>query len=132
MDQTVSLLPEKAQWRSRSVRYYAGKWEAILAVLPEFELVPFKSGDDEPSNPFLQTVIRKPMTLLERPIPIGVVSNSYSLAPHREVATLCRQGIIDAGINPNFLHYEVGLSELGEWMNFRIYLKGMASFVDKY
>ena len=58
----------------------------------------------------------------ERPIPVGIVSHTYSLAPHREVASLCRKGLLGAGIEPSDLRYEVGLSELGEWMNFRIYL----------
>ena len=53
----------------------------------------------------------------ERPIPVGIVSHTYSLAPHREVASLCRRGLVDAGIEPSDLRYEVGVSELGEWMN---------------
>ena len=44
----------------------------------------------------------------ERPIPVGIVSPTYSLAPHREVASLCRNGLIDAGIEPSDLLYEIG------------------------
>lgn len=62
---TVSLMPGEAQWRSRTVRYYAGDWEAILTLLPEFDLVPFSAGQDEPANPFLQTVMRKPLSAAE-------------------------------------------------------------------
>jgi hypothetical protein len=126
----ISILPGEASWRSRRVRYYAGDWSAILSVLPEFYLAPFSANQDEPANPFLQTVMRKPMSVAERPIPIGVVSQTYSLAPHRDVAALCRKGLTDTGIDPGKLRYEVGLSELGEWMNFRIYFDESYSFTD--
>jgi hypothetical protein len=129
---TVAILPGEAQWRSRKVRYYAGDWGAIQTVLPEFDLVPFTAGQDEPANPFLQTVIRRPLSAAERSIPVGVVSHTYSLAPHRDVAALCRKAIMDAGIKHGDLRYEVGLSELGEWMNFRIYFPEPYSFVDAH
>lgn len=118
---TISLLSEEASWRSRAVQYFSADWPSIWAILPEFELVSFAAGEGEPKNPYLQTVMRKPLTATERPMPVGVVSHSYSLAQHRDVAALCRQVLVDEGIDPSGLHYEVGLSELGEWMNFRIY-----------
>jgi hypothetical protein len=49
---------------------------------------------------------------------------------HLEVATLCRKGLLDAGISVDDLRYEVGLSELGEWMNFRIYLPEAYCFTE--
>ena len=126
----VSLLLEEANWRSRKVQYYAGDWDSIQTVLPEFDLVPFTIGQGEPANPFLQTVMRRPLSAKERSIPVGVVSRTYSLAPHRQVAVLCREGLLKAGIESNDLRYEVGLSELGEWMNFRIYFANSYSFTD--
>ena len=114
------------------MRYYAIDWNSIQTVLPEFDLLPFSAGQDHPANPFLQTVMRRPLSAAERPIPIGVVSHTYSLASHREVAALCRKGLIDAGVEPGDLRYEVGLSELGEWMNFRIYFSETYSFTDTY
>jgi hypothetical protein len=126
----ISILPGDAQWRSRKVRYFSGDWDAIRTVLPQFDLVPFAAGEDEPSNPFLQTVMRKPLSAAERPIPVGVVSHTYSLAPHDDVAVLCSKGLTDTGIEPRNLRYEIGLSELGEWMNLRIYLDDSYSFTD--
>src|SRR5712671_2239111 len=127
---TLAIVPGETAWRSRKVQYYAGDWTSVQTVLPEFELRPFTAGQDEPPNPFLQTVMRKPLSAAERPIPVGTVSHTYSLAPHRDVAALCRKGLIDAGIEPKDLRYEAGLSELGEWMNFRIYLPESYNFVD--
>jgi len=69
---TLSIVPGEAAWRARAVRYYAGDWAGILTVLPEFSLVPFNAGEDEPANPFLQTVMRKPLSAAERPIPYGL------------------------------------------------------------
>ena len=76
----LSLVPGEAAWRSRKVQYYAGDWTSIQTVLPEFELKPFSAGPDEPANPFQQTVMRKPLSAAERPIPVGIVSHTYSLA----------------------------------------------------
>jgi hypothetical protein len=129
----ISLLPGEAAWRSRKVQYYSGDdWASIQGVLPEFELRPFTAGENEPSNPFLQTVVRKPLSIVERHIPVGIVSHTYSLVPHREIAALCRKGIIEAGIDATDLRYEVGLSELGEWMNLRICLPDAYDFVDAH
>ena len=121
MNATLQILPEKLRWRSREVRYYAGAWNEVLSVLPEFETVPFRAGPGERSNPFLLAVSRKPLSAVERPMPVGVVSHRYSLVQHRDVAMRCREGLVDAGVDPANLRYEVGVSELGEWMNFRMY-----------
>jgi len=128
----ITILGDAPTWRSRKVRYYAGDWEAVLSVLPQFELAPFTAGKDEPSNPFLKTVLRKPLLTTERPIPVGVVSHAYSLVNHAEAAKLCRDGLVEAGANVDGLRYEVGLSELGEWMNLRIYLPEDYSFGKKW
>lgn len=125
-------MPGEASWRSRKVRYYKGNWDSIQTVLPEFYLQPFSAGQDEPANPFLQTVMRKPLSARERPIPVGTVSHTYTLAPHQLIAELCRKGLIDAGVDPAGLSYEVGLSELDEWMNFRIYFPKSYDFKDTY
>jgi hypothetical protein len=58
----LTILPGEAQWRSRDVRYYAGDWDAIQTVLPEFDLVPFAADQGEPANPYLRTVMRRPLS----------------------------------------------------------------------
>ena len=72
MNTTLQILPEKLRWRSREVRYYAGAWSEVLSVRPEFETVPFRAGPGERSNPFLLAVSRKPLSAVERPMPVGV------------------------------------------------------------
>lgn len=124
----ITILSDEPIWRSRKVRYYASDWKAVSSILPKFELVPFTAGKDQPSNPFLQTVMRKPLSKTEWPMPVGIVSNNYSLVNHLEIAEFCRNGLAQAKINVDDLRYEVGLSELGEWMNFRIYLPTTYAF----
>jgi hypothetical protein len=63
-----------------------------------------------------------PLTLAEHPIPVGVVSNSYALVQHADLATKCLEGIRKAGIDPKLLRCEIGLTPLGEWMNLRVSL----------
>jgi Domain of unknown function (DUF932) len=123
----LSFLREEGAWRSRKLRYYGGDWPSIQRILPEFDLRPFTAGADLPGNPFLQAVIRR-----QKPLPVATVSHNYSLVSHRTVAALCSDGIIGVGFKPADLRYEVGLSELGEWMEFRIYFPGSQSFKDKY
>ena len=72
----IELLDESSRWHARNVRYVAGNIESILGELPEFELRPFQSDVDAPANPFLKVVMRLPRTRLERPMPVGVVSNN--------------------------------------------------------
>ena len=131
MNATLTIQPETLRWRSREVCYYAGGWDDVLSVLPEFETVPFRAGPKDPSNPFLLTVSRKP-SAVEQPMPVGVVSHRYSLVQHRNVATRCREGLVSARVEPADLRYEVGVSQLGEWMNFRIYLPDKYSLCDSH
>ena len=74
-------------------------------------------------NPYLKTIVRLPRTPFEQPVPVGVVSNTYTLTQHKEVAEKCFEGIRLAGTPTSDLRCEVGLAQLGEWMNLRIYFR---------
>jgi hypothetical protein len=124
----VEPLAEVKRWRSREVKYWGGTWDSIAPLIPTFEIGDFKADGNGPSNPYMKTVIRRPQSRIERPIPVGVVSNSYGLAQHHEVAERCLQGIRDAGVDTAALRCEVGLTELGEWMNLRVYFPGEYDF----
>lgn len=58
-------------------------------------------------------------------MPVGVVSHSYSLAQHADVANKCYEGIKDEfSLFRDFVDgfdCEIGITDLGEWMNLRIY-----------
>ena len=135
----------QSRWRSRAVRYWDGNWEAINSLIPVFDLrpfttlaevanraTPFESGIEEVANPFLQVVMRRPGPESDVPMPVGVVSRTYKLVQHREVAEFCRDELVGAGIGPDGLTFELGLSELGEWMNLRIQFPETYKFVDQH
>jgi hypothetical protein len=120
-DDPVELTDEKVRWRAREATFMAGRWGLLAKRIPRFTIEDFKSADGGPSNPHMKTVVRQPLTVTEHPIPVGVVSNTYSLAQHTEVVEMCFRGLRAHGINPQMLRCEVGLTPLGEWMNFRAY-----------
>jgi len=120
-DDGIELLEEQGRWQARDVRYVAGKWEQVRKEIPKFELVDFKLEQEGAANPYLKTVIRVPRTKFEKPVPLGTVSHTYCLAQHSEVAEMCVDGIRQADIDIDNLKCELGLTELGEWMNLRIY-----------
>ena len=117
----LELTDETVRWHARDARYVSRTIEHVLAKLPTFELRDFRWSEDGPANPHLKSVVRLARSRFERDIPIDVVSNSYFLAQHHEVALKCLAGIREAGVDPRGLKAEAGLTELGEWMNFRIY-----------
>jgi hypothetical protein len=125
-DETVNILSEAGRWKSRDVSYWAGTWEQLSKLIPEFKTAEFRAADNAPPNPYMKTVVRVPLTRAEREIPVGVVSNTYGLAPHKMVVERCLDGIRFAGIDPKSLRCELGLTELDELMNFRLY------FPDEY
>ena len=78
--QDVELLAETSNWMSREVKYFAGNWNQIKTHIPLFELQKFSEKNDTVVNPYYKTVIRLPLTPLENRIPVGIVSNTYTLA----------------------------------------------------
>lgn len=118
----VEPLSEQKRWRTRDVKYWGGTWDAIAPLIPTFEIGDFKTGTDSPSNPYMKAVIRKPQSRVERAMPVGVVSNSYGLVQHNDVAAKCFDGLRTLGFDPMSLRCELGLTELGEWMHLRVFL----------
>jgi hypothetical protein len=116
----ISILDEVSRWRTRNVRYFAGSWDQLKAIIPKFELSDFHDAPDEPANPFLRSVVRVPVGRTERRIPVGVVSNNYKLVQHAELGDRCLSGMAKAGVDLAEVNCEIGLSELGEWMHLRL------------
>ena len=120
-EEPVELTDETVRWRARDASFMAGRWTTVSKRIPTFSIEDFKAKADGPSNPHIRTVVRQPLTVTEQPIPVGVVSNTYRLAQHKEVVEMCLKGLHQHGIDPQVLRCEVGLTALGEWMNFRAY-----------
>lgn len=120
-DDAVEPLERTGKWHGREVSYFSGRWEQLEKLVPRFELGKFAAEPNAAANPYMQTVIRLPRSKVEQRIPVGVVSNTYSLAQHHEVVDRCFAGIRLAGVEPRDQRCEVGLTELGEWMTLSVY-----------
>ena len=121
-EEPIELTDEKVRWRARDASFMAGHWAALSKLIPRFAVEDFKAAADGPANPHIRTVVRLPVTVTEQRIPVGVVSNTYKLAQHADVVEKCLKGIKENRIDPSVLRCEVGLTPLGEWMNFRAYV----------
>lgn len=130
-DASIEILDEKGRWRARDVSYWAGRWDQVRTQIPQFETREFRASGDTPANPYMKSVVRLPRTKVEQPVPVGTVSNTYTLAQHHEVAERCFDGIRQAGIDCDELRCDLGLTELGEWMNLRIYFPERFSHTPK-
>jgi hypothetical protein len=118
---TIEPTAESGRWHARDVSYYSGRWDRLRLLLPKFELADFTAGLSVLSNPYLRSVVRSPRTAAEQAIAVGVVSNTYTLVQHEQVAEKCFDGIRRAGVDVSTLRCELGLTPLAEWMNLRVY-----------
>ena len=121
MSATLEQLSESGRRNWRNITYWSGTWDLLSKQIPQFEKRDFQTSADATSNPYMQTIVRLPRLEEEWPIPVAAVSNFYTLAQHHDVAKRCLEGIQDVGISTKEIRCELGLTDLGEWMNFRIY-----------
>jgi len=126
----IEMTDELLRWRARDLNFIRGPWSKLRATIPEYELETFSVGVDGPTNPYLRSVIRLPVNPTEHRIPIATVSPTYALAPHNTVADMCIEGLQACGVDVTTLKFELGLSVLGEWMNFRVLLPEKYSLTD--
>lgn len=131
MTESIQLRDETGKFRSREVEYVSGPFDQILKRIPEFELSDFKLGDSGLVNPHYRTVVRKPLQPQEVVMPVGIVSPSYSLVQHREIATLCKEALQKGQLSLLDLKCDLGLTPLGEYMVFRVYLPDESGFTAK-
>lgn len=134
MTEGIEISPEQSRWRSRDLKFISGNLSRVLDEIPEFAFGEFRSDPEEPENPYLQTIVRQPQTKFERPIPVAVVSMKYVLIQHREIAEHCVDVLRKLELPVDKMKAELGLTELGELMVFRLYLPDEYDFkgADKY
>lgn len=130
-EEPVEITDEIVRWRARDASFMAGRWNALSKRIPRFSVEDFRAETGGPANPHIRTVVRLPVTVTEQRIPVGVVSNTYRLAQHAEVVEMCLKGMRAHDVDPNVLRCEVGLTPLGEWMNFRAYFPDSFSYAPR-
>ncbi len=121
----------ESKWGGRGVGRFTGKVGALLEVLPEFEIVPFRVHGGMAAHPDLWCVARKPQNGMSS-VAVGTVSASYSLVQHREAVEMCLRGLTRCGLRADELDGELSISALGEWMDFSFVLPAEHSFEDTY
>lgn len=131
IEDAVEVLETPGRWHGRRVTYWAGSWLRLRDHIPSFKTADFRASDDGAANPYLKTVVRMPVRAFEKEVPVGTVSTTYTLAQHVDVADHCFKGMEGAGVSVADLQCEMGLSELGEWMNLRIYFPDSYSCTPK-
>jgi hypothetical protein len=127
-EELAELTNETVRWRARDASFLAGNWDALSKHIPRFVVEDFKATADGPANPHIRSVVRLPLSVTEQRIPVGVVSNTYQLVQHAEVIAACLRALTAHDVDTSKLRCEVGLTSLGEWMNFRIYFPEKFSF----
>ena len=116
------------RWHSRPVTYWGGQWRQLRGQIPQFKIDDFRVSNEAPSNPYMKSVVRQPRTSSEKMIPVGVVSNTYTLVQHDQVVEKCFEAFRKVKIDPDPLRCELGLTELGEWMTIRVFFPDRFSY----
>jgi len=97
-------------------RSHNGELDRILPLIPEFDRVPFGSGDAA-HNEFLDAIVRRANPEQGySAVPVGVVSKRYCLVPHIEVAQSVRAALASAGLHPREMDAEAFLTVYGARM----------------
>jgi hypothetical protein len=91
-------------------------------MLPRFDIRPFAVSPNLPANPHLNAVVRLPANEGEHPIPVGVVSPSYTLLQHAALGEAIIRGLRDLDLFYDRLRCELEITPLGEWMSLRFHL----------
>jgi len=101
-------------WHSAEVFQQSGTVAELYSRLPHFSRQPFRVGDQE--NRFKDQIVKEPMTISEKPIPIATVGKDYSLIQHREVLASVFRALQLIGIDISNIPSDLLLSEYGERM----------------
>jgi len=106
------------------VTYYEGPIDEVRTKVPGFARQTYSvdgPGNYRCINSRYDSIIRIPLVPGENPIPVGIVSKSYSLLPHRALVQIALESIRATKIDESEVLAEIGLTEFGERMILRLY-----------
>ncbi len=117
--------PPPIRWLGSPVSQYAGLPTDLRDRMPEFSRRPFALTAVDSSrstiNPSYDVIVRQPAgDVLE--MPVGLVSRSYRLVQHSEIAELAMDALRQIKIEPDDLQAELSLTEHGERMHLSLFL----------
>lgn len=108
-------------WHESSVAHVNGSLCDISCFIPEFERRPFAAtqpgGMKTRLNERLDMIVRKPHQKDTDYVPIGIVSKSYALVPHRQVFDAAVKALKYAKIKPDSVMADLDITQYGERMH---------------
>lgn len=107
------------KWGGLPVQSWEGTYEDIYRHIPSFQRQPFSLSAEVPSpgaNKYRDVIVRQPVNGDASTIPIGVVSKSYSLIQHRDIAEEARKAVEALGVTSDSLECSLTLSAYAERM----------------
>ena len=112
-------LLHRPKWNGIPVQSWDGTYEQTQRHIPSFERRPF-SLENQPSgnamNRYRDVIVRRPLEDGGYAVPVGVVSKSYALIQHRDIASEARKAIQSLGVDCDSLGCSLTLSTYGERM----------------
>jgi hypothetical protein len=111
-------------------RIYRGDVGEILRHLPTFTRQPF-SLERGRANEYRDVIVRQPMDGVPAPVPVAVVSKSYSLLQHRTVLNKALEALASFGVSPDELEATLGITPYGERMKLSLRLPNQFTYKPK-
>jgi hypothetical protein len=108
----------KPKWHGSEVDVIKGDAQFVLNKLPRFERRPF-AIDNSIVNVTRDVIVRCPDASIDKPVPVGVVSKSYSLLQHTTLLETCVAVINGLDIKADTLDLEAWVTQYGERVQLR-------------
>lgn len=120
------------KWYNSPVHFIDCQLPDAFQYLPDFErrTLAVQDADRMRSylNPHLDTIVRKPFQDDPNHVPIGTVSKTYALVPHKETLRAAADGFAEVNIDPAGIRTKLAITEYGERMHASLFLPGDYGF----
>lgn len=119
----------RTRWNGLPVQQWDGSFNELYKRIPNFERRPF-TFESRPvdTNRFYDLIVRQPVRDDPATVPVGVVSKTYSLIQHHEIATEARKAIEGIGVKCDEIECSLSLTSYGERMALFLKLPGDFQF----
>lgn len=116
----------RRKWFNSPVSTHVGNLPYIYRLVPDFERRAFgltdSDGEKTRIHERLDLIVRKPFGDDQHFVPLGTVSKSYILIPHKDVLDIACEALQGVEIDPWDVQVELTMTEYGERMHLSIYL----------
>jgi len=114
------------KWLNSPASTFVGNLPYIYQLVPDFERRAFGLTDSDGKktriHERLDLIVRKPFQNDQHYVPLGTVSKSYILIPHKDVLDIACEALQGVEVDPWDVQVELTMTEYGERMHLSIYL----------